>query len=269
MSTAAPSPYPVTIPGTQADRRKTNAATNFRRKQFDGNHQVQPQTVGHPVSRFLVAISVALCLMTGAVLLAVWAIGTELSRAGHAADTTLFQIEIGDDVLDIPANWIRFRSQRHFGKAGRVDLYFHWPEMSGFSDSLDSEFNSEAVNPAIIFVTVEQRRMTLDMSGRIDPIYRKFFIGKPTPSDSGLVRQDLSQTSGYEGEFLAFEADNPHPYAARCVDKSESGATPYCIRDIHLGRNLSVTYRFHASLLGNWKALDRAIRARTSAMMAD
>ena len=51
-------------------------------------------------------------------------------------------------------------------------------------------------------------------------------------------------------------------HVGRCVDVAAKGATPYCISDIQVGTDLSVTYRFHASLLGQWMDIDHAVRAR-------
>ncbi|MGI9402190.1 MAG: hypothetical protein ACR2O0_13120 [Rhizobiaceae bacterium] len=218
-------------------------------------------------TRLLLTISIILTLVTGIVLLLVWMVGAELSRAGHSTDTSLRQIEIGNDVLAIPVNHIRFRSQRRNGVAGRTDLYFHWPKMSGFSEQLESEFNSETVNPAIIFVKLEPRPMTKDMSGRIDPIYRKFFVNEPMPAPGGLLKQNLSASSGYAGEYIAYERDSDRPFVARCVEGSQTGATEYCITDFHIGRNISVTYRFHVELLDQWMPLDLAIRTGINSMI--
>lgn len=218
-------------------------------------------------ARLLLIISIVLTLVTGAILLLVWMVGAELSRAGHSTDTSLRQIEIGNDVLAIQANHIRFRSQRRNGVADRSDLYFYWPQMSGFSEMLESEFNTETVNPNIIFVTLEPRRMSTDMSGRIAPIYRKFFVDAPTPAPGGLLRQTLSTASGYVGEYIVYERKGAQPFAARCVEESNAGATPYCIRDFHIGHNMSVTYRFHISLLDQWMPLDYAIRASVNGMI--
>jgi hypothetical protein len=52
------------------------------------------------------------------------------------------------------------------------------------------------------------------------------------------------------------------------VKPDEPSATPYCLRDIHAGHGLSVTYRFHQSLIGEWMALDAAIRAQVKGMLA-
>jgi hypothetical protein len=219
--------------------------------------------------RILVVLCAALALLTGAVLLCVHLVGAEIARAGHSADTTTRQIVIGNDVLDVPANMIRFRSQRRASTLERLDLYLLWPEMAGYSEALKGEFNKTVVNPAMLFLTIEPRTMSQDMSGRIEPIYSKFLTGPAIDAGHGLMRRALSADGGFDGEELWYEADSPYPFAARCVRPDEPSATPYCLRDIHMGRGLSVTYRFHQSLIGEWMALDAAVRAQVKRLLAN
>jgi hypothetical protein len=208
-----------------------------------------------------------LLVFTATVLLAVFLIGAEIRRAGHSSDTTLHEIVIGNDVLAVPANMIRFRSQRRSGEAQRIDLYGLWPEMSGYSEANKAEFNKTTVNPALIFITLEPRQMSQDMTGRIEPIYSKFLKGEPVKGGYGLMRQTLSQEGGFYNEDLWFEVNSPYPFAARCMRADTDGAAPYCLRDIHVGQGLSVTYRFHLSLIGEWLAIDAAVRAQVKAML--
>jgi hypothetical protein len=140
--------------------------------------------------------------------------------------------------------------------------------MTGYSEAEKEEFNRSAVNPAILFVTIEPRTMSQDMTGRMQAIYSKFMDGPAVDAGYGLKRQALSEAGGFHGEELWYEAGSPYPFAARCVKPGEPSATPYCLRDIHVGHDLAVTYRFHRSLIGEWMALDAAIRAQMKMMLA-
>ena len=215
---------------------------------------------GNLAIRLVLTVVAMLAVLTAAVLALFWAIGTELSRAGSSPSTELYRIDFGQDTLQIPANEIRFRAHRRSGQAERLDLYYLWPAMTGYTEAFEAEFDSETLNPNLLFVTVEPRRMTADMAGRLDPIYKKFLEGEPVALYDGLVAQRLSAKSGYIGEYLVVSGDGKH--VGRCVDVAAKGATPYCISDIQVGTDLSVTYRFHASLLGQWMDIDHAFRAR-------
>ncbi len=231
--------------------------------------KIETPTGSQPLSllRFVIGATLFLAAFTAVIVGIVYLLGTEISRAGHSDDTTLKQVIIGNDVLAIPANTIRFRSQRRGGESERVDMYFLWPEMAGFSQNSEAAFNQTTINPALVFMTLEQRQMSQDMTGRIEPIYSKFLAGAPVAAGHGLVRQGLSPEGGFYQEDLWYEAQSPYPFAARCSRPGTDMAAPYCLRDIHAGRGLSVTYRFHISLIGEWMAIDTAIRAQVKRML--
>jgi hypothetical protein len=185
------------------------------------------------------------------------------------ADTSQYEIVIGDDVLYVPANAIRFRAQRASSAQNRIDLHLRWPELDGYTAEADTEFRGDRANPNLILLTLASRAMRLDMSGRVEPIYARFFDGQPLPAGNGLVRQALAASSGFVDEDLYYEKDSPYPYAARCIRPGLAMSEPYCLRDIHLGRGLSVTYRFHISLIADWMAIEAAVRARLHGFLRD
>lgn len=187
---------------------------------------------------------------------------------GHA-DTTARRITIANSVLDVPANTIRFRRQREAATLSRLDLHFHWPSMSGYTPALAPFFETNGAETAIVYIAVEPRAMSQDMSGRVTTIYPHFFSGPPIDAGNGLVRRSFSSKSAYVAEDLYYEAESPYPFAARCVRESERTATRFCLRDIHIGGDLTITYRFHASLLAEWMVLERAIRDTLAAMILD
>ena len=220
-------------------------------------------------SSFVLKLSAVLIGISVVVYAIAHMVGSELSRAGHSIDTSIREIAIGRDVVQIPGNLIRFGSQRRAHEAQRIDLYMHWPSMSGYSEELSSAFNRETVDPSIIFVTLEPRTMTRDMSGRIEPIYSKFLVGPERNAGHGLKRRQLAGDGGFMDEDLVYEADSPYPFAARCISDTAEAITHFCLRDIQAGRDLMATYRFHESLLGNWRAMDAAIREKLKQVIVE
>ena len=56
-------------------------------------------------------------------------------------------------------------------------------------------------------------------------------------------------------------------FVARCLDgESAAESLAPCERDIHVGNDLSLSYRFPKELLGDWQKLDAAIRAKAASM---
>ena len=188
-------------------------------------------------------------------------LGRSIALAGHTEDTTLRNIVIGNNLISVPANAIRFERDRYDGVAERLDLYLHWPDMRGYSAELRSDFNNIGGVRSIIFLSIEQQMMSRDMSGRFDPIYRQLITPAGSAGPAGLVYYGFSQKSGYMNEVLAVaERAGESPFVARCLvgTQAEESLAP-CERDILVGDQLSLTYRFPTALLGQWQTLDAAV----------
>jgi hypothetical protein len=97
----------------------------------------------------LTAVVAVLCLITLAIAMTGRMIGGTIALAGNTTDQRLHEIVIGNDVLSLPANVIRFESQRISGVQGAVDTYFAWPGMSGYTQANRDIFNQTRVSPRI------------------------------------------------------------------------------------------------------------------------
>lgn len=210
----------------------------------------------------LTAVAVGLAVLTAAISLAGRWWGENLALAGHTASTETHDIFIGQDHLRLPANVLRFEAQRATGVAERADLYVTWPQMEGYSDATRGLFNDVSQPGSLIFLEISQSTMSRDMSGRLEPIYRHLFEGKPLAGPAGLMRHEMKENSGY-GQEVFFTADvtDGKPYAVRCLMPAspDLSTSADCQRDIHAGRDLVVLYRFSSQLLPQWQAIDKAV----------
>ncbi|CDN48046.1 hypothetical protein [Neorhizobium galegae] len=211
----------------------------------------------------LAAVIAVLALLTVAISVGGHLFGQRIALAGHIDSREEFPIQIGQDKLKLPANTIRFRDQRQAGVTERVDLYLTWPELEGYSAGLRSRFDDVAQSSSLIFLQLSQSTMSRDMSGRLEPIYSKLFDGAPQQAAFGLTLHRLRADSGYGSEVvLTGQVGGAPDYAVRCVlptpgDKATSGD---CQRDIHIGQDLTVLYRFSSVLLRDWQHIDAAVR---------
>ena len=195
--------------------------------------------------------------------------GRSIALAGHTGDTTLREIIIGNNLISTPANTIRFGRQRRDGVADRLDLYLRWPELDGYSDTARDDFNHAKGTRRIIFLSFEERMMSRDMSGRLEPIYASMLVRPGKAGPGGTVLYRFTEKSGYLNEVLAVAAQpDGEQFVARClVGESAVESLAPCERDIHVGDNLSLSYRFPQELLGDWAKLDKAVRARAKSML--
>jgi hypothetical protein len=195
--------------------------------------------------------------------------GASIAMAGFTDDTSLREVVIGNNVLTATANTIRFERARRDGVAPRLDLYLRWPQLDGFSLDSRDDFNGKDGRRTIVFLGFEERHMSRDMSGRFAPIYSGLIRQPGRSGPAGVVFYDFKETSGYLNERLAV-AQRPgfDPFVARCLEeKAAAESTAPCERDVHLGDNLTLTYRFPAELLGDWQTLDSAITRHAAAML--
>lgn len=187
--------------------------------------------------------------------------GRSIALAGHTEDTTIHEIVIGNNVLAVPANAIRFERARRDGIAAKLDLYLRWPDMAGYSAGARDDFNHAGGEKKILFLSFEERMMSRDMSGRFDPSYRSMIVEPGMPQRGGIVFYDFNEKSAYMNEVLAVaERPGGTPFVARCLSgaSADESLAP-CERDIQLGDNLSLSYRFPKELLPGWRALDAAV----------
>ena len=218
-------------------------------------------------TRFLVIATITILFLAAASIAISWygrAYGARLSLAGHSESSEVVDITIGRDRLAFPANAIRFEHQRRSGVAERVDLYLLWPEMTGYSSAERRRFDDLALSQSLVFLQISQSTMSRDMSGRVEPIYRSLLEPQTIQGPGGLRLQAFKAGTGYEGEsLLTATAPDGETYAIRCVLPSvaEKATSSDCQRDIHVGEDLTVLYRFSSRLLDDWQAIDEAVRA--------
>ena len=203
-----------------------------------------------------------LALLSAAISVAgKWA-GRSIAMAGHTDDATVREIVIGNDVLAVPANMIRFEASRRDGVASRLDLYLRWPQMEGYSHPARAEFNHADGARTILFLSFEQRMMSRDMSGRLEPIYRALIEEPGRPGPAGLTVYRFSEKSGYVDEVLVVgDTDSDNPFVMRCLSgtAARESLAP-CERDIHVGSGLNLVYRMPAELAGSWRDVDAGVR---------
>lgn len=205
---------------------------------------------------------VVLAMLSGAISAAgKWA-GRSISMAGHTDDRTVHEVVIGNNVLAVPANMIRFDSARRGGVAQRLDLYVRWPDLDGYSDDARDDFNHVGGSRKILFLSFEEQLMSRDMSGRLEPIYRALIREPGRAGPGGLTVHGFTRQSGYVDEVLIVGDDRGDaPFVARCLagEAARESLAP-CERDIHIGNGLNLVYRMPADLAGSWREVDAAVR---------
>lgn len=211
----------------------------------------------------------AMALLSVGISVAGKLFGHSIAMAGHTDDPTPREVVIGNDVITVPSNMIRFERARRDGIASRLDLYMRWPELDGYSEAARDVFNNAGGARQIVFLSFEERIMSRDMSGRLDPIYSRMIERPGTSGPGGVTLYRFTEKSGYMNEVLAVAPRKGQPpFVARCLSgpAAEESLAP-CERDVQVGGNLSLSYRFPAELLSSWEKLDAAVMAKTATIL--
>ena len=85
---------------------------------------------------------------------------------------------------------------------------------------------------------------------------------------AGLVGRRLGVDSGYSGEIIFFDPASQAPFVARCPTEPIADMAATCLRDVNVGKGLSLLYRFDKSLLADWRIIDDAMTKLAAGFVA-
>ena len=190
-------------------------------------------------------------------------LGEGLVLGGNTESHEIHHVSVGQDTLALPANVIRFEAQRKSGPVESISVFLSWPDLDGYGRANAAIFSDPHRSDRLIFAEFSQSVMSRDMSGRVEPIYSKLFTGTPARGPAGLSVHKLSKRSGFGDErLLTATLPDGSIYAVRCLLPSEgqSPTSADCLRDVRVGRDLTLLYRFSSALLPQWLEIDRAVR---------
>jgi hypothetical protein len=166
---------------------------------------------------------------------------------------------VAGEPMVIPANMIRFRPERRGGAMDRVDLLLQWPSLEGFSEERAEDFRDTSSDAPLIYVTLSARATDLDSTARLKSLYPRFFDGPAFDGPAELVWRKLSPESGYRNELLYY-SEGPDSFVARCMARETPEMPATCIRDVNVGRGLSMLYRFNRSHIADWRMIDQGLK---------
>ena len=217
-------------------------------------------------TRFIIRLTIAVACLAALTMIISFGgrwFGARISLAGNTASTTPIILTIGRDTISLPENTLRFPSQRKDGPSKRADLYLTWPEMQGYNKARRERFDDISQSSGLIFLQIAQSTMSRDMSGRLEPIYSHLIEGDGAPFANGMTLHHLRADAGYADEVLLTAPRTGAPdYVVRCALPAmpQMATSGDCQRDIKVGRDLTVLYRFSSTHLPDWDHIDAAIR---------
>lgn len=174
---------------------------------------------------------------------------------------THHRVDMDGAVLSIPRALFRFEDQHLNRPVDQIDLAVHWPSLDGFSPARAAAFNDVSDTSPIVLMAISQTENELDSTARLAMIYVAAFLQDPLAAPPGLIARRLDPKAGYQNEVVFFEAGSTEPFTALCSFSDDPKMPSDCLRDINMPGGLTLSYRFRASLIGSWRALDAAMYA--------
>ena len=206
-------------------------------------------------------IKIAVFLLVVAIGLGggVYWVKSRIADHGFTEEVETRQFIIGNDVLEIPLNLMRLASQRQQTVLKQADLVMFAGDGTGYSREHAGAFLRPDRAQDLIFITVVERELHLEMNDRLEPIYAKLLSTFTSDGPAGLVLKPFRQGTGYDGEELAISTAPGKPWIARC-QKPENAQYPNCMRDFFIGSGLTLRFRFSRVLLPQWQAVEALVR---------
>ncbi len=166
------------------------------------------------------------------------------------ARTRAAQVTVGGYNLLVPQDLIRFDHQRS-GKLERLDLAVPWQETRSSN--------------TLIFLSIAPKDSALPPPQRVSSVYKKFLGRDIESGPSNLAVRRFTSGSGYDGEALVYDPQNPGGYFVRCAAQAV-GQPASCLREIRIQDKIDVVYRFPQTLLPEWTLLEQNVMALLSAV---
>ena len=218
-----------------------------------------------PLAVFLVT-----AVLTGLVLLYYLSPTPQELIEEQAAPTdsqTLVALSVGGQKFHIPANYIPYGSARKGGVLTQLKLTALLPDLQGYSVGEAPAFSSDSTDSRVLNINLRAQPI-LDEQGRLDRIYLPQVEDRDgAPGPYGLTQYTFKANSSYRDEELFVGPSGEGPVVFRCTKPLSDDVAPACLRDMPLGTNLALSYRFKRKHLADWRDIDAGVRALITSFM--
>src|SRR5258706_4703162 len=166
------------------------------------------------------------------------------------------ELKVHGHRFEIPANYLKYRSDRQGGSRKEIKLIAILPEMEGYSGWEDSAFRSNAVDSPAVEMLIHDDPVKLSEAQWLERIYRPYIVDqKGSPGPFGLTQFVFREDSGYRDEDLFVGNGENGPVVLQCVRFSQRVLNPSCHRELPIGHGVALSYRFKRAHLAQWQAI--------------
>lgn len=163
-------------------------------------------------------------------------------------------VDVNKMSFTIPANYMIYGSARSGGVRKDLSLWTIYPGFHGYTDGQGTNFSGNSADSPVIYLLLHEDHFNITETARLQRIYLNDVVdpaGKPGPF--GLTQYTFRDDSGYRAQDLFVGQSENHPIVLRCERLAQDNASPSCMRDERIGKNVALSYRFKRTHLADWQ----------------
>jgi len=174
------------------------------------------------------------------------------------SDTIILKVH--SHAFRIPANYLKYRSDRQGGERREIKLIALLPDMQGYSDWEDTSFRSNAPDTPTIEMLIHDDPVKITERDWFRRIYQPY-ISNPSGvrGPYGLTQYVFRRDSGYRAVDLFVGRTSEGPILIQCERFSQRIPSPSCHREMPIAHGVALSYRFKRAHLARWRAIANGV----------
>lgn len=165
-------------------------------------------------------------------------------------------LKVHSHKFHIPANYLKYRSDRQGGDRKEIKLVALLPDMDGYSSWEDSSFKSNAADAPTVEMLIHDDEVKLSEKDWLSRIYMPYIANpRGAPGPYGLVHYVFRPDSGYRDVDLFVGTTGRGLAILQCERFGQRNTSPSCHREMPIAHGVALSYRFRRSHLGRWREI--------------
>ena len=183
------------------------------------------------------------------------------SRPDPTPVTRPVPLSVGGKRFLIPSNYIVYSAERQGSQHRRVSLAALMPDFRGFSLAEAHQFADDSARSHVVHLRIWADDLALSEAAQLHRVLLHFVKSpRGQPGSFGLTRYSFRTDNGYRGQDLFVGVYRGQTIVLRCWRAAGTNQAPDCMRDLRLGHNVVLSYRFKRTYLGQWRQIAQGVR---------
>jgi hypothetical protein len=177
-------------------------------------------------------------------------------QVSFTSQTDTVELKVHGHRFQIPANYLKYRSDRLGGARKQIKLIAALPDMEGYASWADPAFRSNAPDSPAVELLIHDDPVKLSEADWLNRIYLPYVAdSRGTPGPYGLTLFTFRRDSGYHDEDMFVGHSDHRLIVLQCVRVSPQVPNPSCHEEIPIAHGVALGYRFKRTHLAQWQEI--------------